>query len=88
MASYLLKKKKKIGDMIVDIVEIVRWFWEVIVRMDMGHDKIRKGGGERERIRVGGKKGGKMGWRKKGKKEGEHKIQGMNEQKEAFGDSL
>lgn len=29
-----------------------------------------------------------MGGRKKGKKEGEHEIQGMNEQKEAFGDSL
>ena len=57
--------------MIVDIVEIVRWFWEVIVRMDMGHDKIRKGGGEGERIRVGVKERRENGMeaeRKKGRR--------------------
>lgn len=49
--------------------------------MDMEHDRVRKGGGEGERIK-GRKEGGKMGGREKGRKEGEPKIQGMNEQKE------
>lgn len=77
MASYLLKnkQKKKIGDTIVDIVEIVRWFWEIIVRMDMGHDKVRKGGGEGERIR-GERKEGKWEGGRKEKRKASTKFRG------------
>ena len=72
--------KKKIGDTIVDIVEIVRWFWEIIVRMDMGHDKVRKGGGEGERIR-GERKEGKWEGGRKEKRKASTKFRGWMSRK-------
>lgn len=83
-----LKKKNDSGDMIVDVVEIVRWFWEVIVRMDMGPWQ-----GEERRWRRRKNQGGKE--RENGREEGREKgRQAQNDsgdewtERQVFGDSL